>query len=112
MIQGTNGMSDPLGLIGQTGGVGPLQPQRAPAGGKPLDPNAPTFKDVLMDELQHVNKLQQDAAAAMEDLATGRRDDAETVLAAAQNADNAFRMLLQVRNRVMEAYDEIKQIRV
>ena len=108
-------MSDPLGLIGKAGGLGPIQPHgigRPPAGGAPVDPNAPTFKDVLMGELKQVNQLQQDATRAIEDLQTGRRDDLEGVLIATQQADNAFRMLLQVRNKMMEAYDEIKQIRV
>jgi flagellar hook-basal body complex protein FliE len=36
----------------------------------------------------------------------------EGVILATQKADNAFRMLQQVRNRMMEAYDEVKQIRV
>ena len=31
---------------------------------------------------------------------------------ATQKADTAFKMLLQVRNKVLEAYDEIKQTRV
>lgn len=113
-------MSDPLGLIGGAGGVSPLHCPRpatsgtpgTPAGGLPVDPNAPTFKDLLMENLSQVNKLQQDATAAIEDLQTGRRDDVESVLMATQKADTAFKMLLQVRNRVVEAYDELKQIRV
>ncbi len=105
-------MADPLGLIGSSGGVGPIRPGMTPAGGRAADPDAPTFRDALLAEIQQVNKMQQDAAAAAEDLATGRRTDVEGVLMATQEADNAFRMLLQVRNRVMEAYDELKQIRV
>ncbi len=109
-------MSDPLGLIGGAGAVNPLQPRpgnpATPAGGQPVDPNAPTFKDLLLENLNQVNKLQQDATAAIEDLQTGRRDDVEGVLMATQKADTAFRMLLQVRNKVVEAYDELKQIRV
>ena len=110
-------MADPLGLIGSTrpDGIrpgGPLGPGQLAGGGRPLDPNQPTFKDVLMENIQQVNKLQQDANTAMEDLQTGARDDVETVLMATQKAETAFRMLLAVRNKVMGAYDEIKQIRV
>lgn len=106
-------MSDPLGLIGaRAGGVNPLTPQRSAAGGQPLDPGQPSFKDVLMDNLKQVNQLQQDATAAIEDLQTGRRSDLEGVVLATQKADTAFRMLQSVRNKVMEAYDEIKQMRV
>ena len=108
-------MADPLGLIGSSRGPDGIRPPGTgplPGGGQPLDPGQPTFKDVLMENIQQVNKLQQDANTAMEDLQTGARDDVETVLMATQKAETAFRMLLAVRNKVMGAYDEIKQLRV
>jgi len=108
-------MSDPLGLIGSSGGARPIQPTppaRTPAGGKPSDPNAPSFKDLLLEELRDVNKLQTDVARAIEDLQTGKRDDPENVIMAMQDADNAFRMLLQVRNKMVDAYNELRQVRV
>lgn len=107
-------MSDPLGLIG-TRGVGsmsPLSPPRTLAGGPAGDPNQPSFKDVLLENLKQVNKLQQDATTAIEDLQTGKRSDLEGVILATQKADTAFRMLQSVRNRMMDAFDEIKQMRV
>jgi flagellar hook-basal body complex protein FliE len=109
-------MSDPLGLIGGLNGLqrlSPLTPQRA-GGSSGADGVAagPDFKQFLSEQLQQVNALQDDATVAVEDLASGRRDDIEGVVVATQKADIAFQMLLQVRNRVMEAYDEIKQIRV
>lgn len=108
-------MNDPLGFINNAGGLNPLDPLRGdklPGAKKPRDPNAPGFDDLLKQNLAEVNKLQQDATTAIEDLQTGKRDDLETVLAATAKADNAFRMLLQVRNKVLDAYEEIKQIRV
>ena len=65
-----------------------------------------------MNNIREVNSLQQDASKAIEDLQAGRRTDMEGVILATQKADTAFRMLQSVRNRVMEAYEEIKQIRV
>ena len=107
---------DPLGLIGSSGGVNPASPLHGPgktaAGGVPADPNAPKFRDLLMENLNSVNKLQQDATRAIEDLQTGKRDDLEGVMIATQKADTAFRMLLATRNKVLDAYEEIKQIRV
>lgn len=102
-------MPDPLGLINPNQGVSPLQP------GKPLAQpkvEGPGFKDVLMKNLEQVNKLQQDAEVAIEDLATGQRNDIDGVMMAKQKADVAFQMLLQVRNKMMDAYEEVKQIRV
>ncbi|MEM9083187.1 MAG: flagellar hook-basal body complex protein FliE [Planctomycetota bacterium] len=107
-------MADPLGLIGGSTPAHPIQTQKTklPAGGQSIDPNAPTFKDLLMENLAKVNTLQQDATQAVEDLHAGERDDLEQVLMATQKADTAFRMLLQVRNKLMDAYQEVQQIRV
>jgi flagellar hook-basal body complex protein FliE len=102
-------MVDPLGIISaqQASGLAPaLRPQT------PADANGPSFKDVLLENLQKVNELQQDATHAIEDLQTGKRNDLETVLMATAKADTAFRMLLTVRNKMMDAYNEIKDIRV
>ncbi len=108
-------MTDPLGLINQgtgPGGVGPLAP-RVPGAARGADAGpTPSFKDVLMQNIEQVNKLQQDAEMAIEDLAAGRRSDVDAVLMAKQKADLAFQMLLQVRNKLVDAYDEIKQMRV
>ena len=105
-------MADPLGLISSVspasmGAVRPLQGRQAEG-----NPGGPSFKDVLMDNLKQVNKLQQDATAAVEDLATGKRNDVEGVLLATQKADLAFKTLLSVKNKVQAAYEEIKQLRV
>ena len=108
-------MSDPLGLIGNTSGITRPVPATPPPGsgaaGKEQT-GGPAFKDLLMQQINQVNALQKDAKEAIEDLAAGRRDDVESVILATRKADTAFRMLLQVRNKVMSAYDEVKQMRV
>ena len=101
-------MSDPVGLISNAGGAGPMR------GGKPGEAaaDADGFRDLLMANINKVNQLQEDATKAIEDLQTGQRDDVEGVLLATAKADTAFRLLQQVRNKVFEAYREIQQIRV
>lgn len=106
-------MSDPLGLIqGGAGGVhgpGGMMPRATrPASGA----EGPSFRDVLMKNLEQVNELQQDATRAIEQLQTGERTDVEGVILATQKADLAFRALQSVRNRMMDAVEEIKQMRV
>ena len=104
-------MADPLGLIGNTSAShGPLVPPNR--GNAAHDSSKPSFKDQLHQQIEQVNQLQNDAKEAIEDLAAGRRDDLESVMIATQKADTAFRMLLQVRNKVMDAYEEVKQLRV
>jgi len=104
-------MSDPLGLIGSQGvnqsGPAAPKPPRVPG-----EDDGPGFRDVLMKNIEQVNKLQQDAEMAIEDLHAGRRDDPAQVMIAKQKADMAFNMLLQVRNKMVSAYEEIKQMRV
>ncbi len=105
-------MTDPLGFIQHTAKPGSIV---GPGSAKPNAPNAasaPSFKDVLMKNIEQVNRLQQDAEKAIEDLHAGRRDDLDGVLIAKQKADLAFQMLQQVRNKMVDAYEEIKQMRV
>lgn len=101
-------MSDPLGLIGASGAQ-PMRPVQPPATGAS---SGPSFKDALLKNLEEVNRLQVDAQTAMEDLAAGRRTDLEGVMIATQKADTAFKALQAVRNKVVQAYEEIQQMRV
>lgn len=98
-------MSDPLGLISNAGAAGIRSAVAPKLGGA-------SFKDVLMKNIEQVNQLQQDAEKAIEDLATGQRNDLDGVLIAKQKADLAFQLLVQVRNKMVDAFEEIKQMRV
>lgn len=107
-------MTDPLGLISGSQGAMPIRPG-GPDAGRANGANqagGASFKDALMKQLDQVNRLQQDAETAIEDVVSGKRDDLDNVMIAKQKADIAFQMLLQVRNQMMDAYEEIKQIRV
>lgn len=104
-------MSDPLGLIGASGGLNRDLPKVPDLGGA-VKHEGPSFAQTLQDQLNTVNELEREAQEAIEDLMLHRRDDVESVLIAAKKAETAFHLLLQVRNKVMEAYDELKQIRV
>jgi len=56
--------------------------------------------------------MQQSADRAVEQLATGGDVTPAEVMTAVQKADIAFRMMMQVRNKLVQAYDEVKNIRV
>ena len=103
-------MPDPLGIIGTSGSLlGPTTPKGLGGAGQA---GGPAFKDILLKNIEEVNKLQQEAERAIADLHANRRDDVANVMTAKVKADLAFKMLLQVRNKLMDAYEEIKQIRV
>ena len=98
-------MIDPLGIVSSVNATTPAAPR--PQAGTGAD-----FKQELLDEMRKVNEMQQDATQATNDLLTGQSDDLEGVMIATQKADSAFRMLLALRNKVVDAYDEVKNIRV
>jgi flagellar hook-basal body complex protein FliE len=106
-------MTDPLGIISNISGISRSMPvPGVPGRGVDEAGGSPGFKQMLQQQIDQVNQLQNDASIAMEDLAAGRRDDVESVIIATQKADIAFKMLLQVRNKVMDAYEEVKQLRI
>src|SRR5574340_1620463 len=74
--------------------------------------SGPSFKSVLLDSIHQVNSMQQEADQAVKSLATGGDVNPAEVLTAVQKADIAFRMMMQIRNKLVQAYDEVKNIRV
>ncbi|MCC6321595.1 MAG: flagellar hook-basal body complex protein FliE [Phycisphaerales bacterium] len=108
-------MSDPLGLIRSSGSHGLGGAFQARTGATPEGPSSgpaqPSFKNVLLENIQQVNELQREATTAIEDLQTGRRADVEGVITATQKADAAFHMLVALRNKLSTAFEEVKQMR-
>ena len=88
------------------GKLGTSAPVSKPASG------SSGFADVLKGHIEEVSKLQQDASKAVEDLATGRTENVAGVMTAMEKSDIAFKTLLAIRAKLMDAYDEIKNIGV
>jgi flagellar hook-basal body complex protein FliE len=95
--------------INNIGGLGPVNP------GQPASPGAATgggFADVLKKSIDEVSRLQQDASNAVDALTTGKTDNVSGVMTAVEKSDLAFKTLLSIRAKLMDAYDEIKSIQV
>ena len=71
-----------------------------------------SFKDMLVNSIKEVNSMQNDADKAVEALFTGEDVNPAEVLSAVQKADMAFRLTMQMRNKAMDVYREIKDIRI
>ncbi len=95
-----NHVSNPITLPGQALGA-----TDAPQGGS-------SFKDLLLDSIRQVNSMQQAADRAVEALAGGEQISTAEVLTAVQKADIAFRLMMQIRNKIVQAYQEVQNIRV
>ena len=71
-------------------------------------PSANSFADSLRSSIGEVAQMQNDATAAVTDLATGRTSDLSGVMTAVEKGDLAFKTLLAIRSKLVDAYDELK----
>lgn len=81
---------------------------------KPLTqtPGEKTFADTLKDAVGNVNDLQKQADVKMQQLATGKTDNIQDVMMATEKADIALRLMVNVRNKIIEAYQEVMKMQV
>lgn len=96
---------DKLG-IGNVAGISPATTRATGTAG------GASFSDVLKNSIDEVSRMQQDASKAVEDLATGKSEDVTGVMTAMEKSDLAFKTLLAIRAKLMDAYDEIKGISI
>jgi flagellar hook-basal body complex protein FliE len=80
--------------------------------GEPASAGGPSFKDMLVDSIEQVNSMQLEADQAVETMFSGGEINPAEVLTAVQKADLAFRLTMQMRNKLMEVYQEVKDIRI
>ena len=69
-----------------------------------------SFADTLKDAVQNVNAAQKDADVKMQDLATGKNNNIHDVMLSAEKADISLKLMVQVRNKIIEAYQEIMKM--
>ena len=109
-------MTDPLGFVNKplTPGItnGPFGLDRSVAAGPGQSAGKADFASTLLQQINEVNDMQNQANQGAEDFALGKRTVIENVVAGTEKADPAFRMLMALRNKVQAAYDEIKQVRI
>jgi flagellar hook-basal body complex protein FliE len=70
------------------------------------------FQDLLLQSISQVNSADASAQAAIQESLMGGDITQVEVFTAVKKADLSLRMLLQMRNKAMEAYEEIKQLRM
>ncbi len=81
------------------------------AGGAAADASV-SFKSLLSDALQQVNNLQQNADASTVKLAAGEPIAIDEVMLAVQKADLALQLTQQIRNKLVEAYQDVARMQI
>ena len=72
----------------------------------------PGFVDLIAKGVSGVNEMQMTSSDQINDLLSGKEVNSAEVLTGIQKADMSFRLLVQVRNKLMRAYEELNNIRI
>jgi flagellar hook-basal body complex protein FliE len=88
-IQGVSGVSDPA---------------------KPKTAGDSSFERVLQKSLEEVNELQGQADQAIGELATGQTEDLHRTMILMEKAEMSLKLMVQVRNKLLDAYQEIMRM--
>lgn len=70
------------------------------------------FAGILQDAVSKVNDLQLDAEKTANDFALGKTDNIHEVMIASEKADIALQFAMQIRNKILDAYNEIMRMQV
>lgn len=92
------GVGAAAGIPGITRGVSPVD------GGE--------FHSVFQDAVQRVDSFQKDAAHSIERLLSGESEEVHSTVLAAQKAELSLELFLQMKNKVVQAYQEVMRMQL
>ncbi|HAR95244.1 MAG TPA: flagellar hook-basal body complex protein FliE [Deltaproteobacteria bacterium] len=78
---------------------------------KPQKSQSP-FADVLKDSINKVGEIEREADKEAEKLARMETQDIHSTMIAIEKADITFQLMMQVRNKILNAYEEIMRMQV
>jgi flagellar hook-basal body complex protein FliE len=74
--------------------------------------NSPPFSEVLKASISRVNDMQTDADKMVQRLALGEVEDVSEVSIAVEKAELALRLMVQIRDKLLDAYQQIGRMSV
>jgi flagellar hook-basal body complex protein FliE len=96
-LSGFNAVSTPLNEVNKISGT----------------ENSPiNFAELLNKAINNVNDLQNISNNLTNDLAAGKTDNIHEVMIAGEKADLALQFTMQIRNKVLDAYNEIMRMQI
>ncbi len=94
----------------------PITPVRSPSALPRLEPagksKASGFQSVLSDAIGRVEQFQQNAQSSIDRFLSGEDEEVHKVALATQETQMAFDLFLQVRNKVISAYQEVMRMQM
>ncbi|MDY6880734.1 MAG: flagellar hook-basal body complex protein FliE [Desulfatiglans sp.] len=71
-----------------------------------------SFGEILKNSINEVNKFRQEADSAVEALASGDGKDIHQTMIAIEKAEVSFKLMMQVRNKIISAYEEVMRMQI
>jgi flagellar hook-basal body complex protein FliE len=94
--------------------IGPIPnafvPNASTLGGNSQISGEDNFSSVLSSAVNTVNRLHSDAASQVNNLLRGGSGDINDVMVAVEKADVSFQLMMQVRNKIVNAYQDIEKM--
>ena len=98
--------------IGSIKSLGSVDPRAAYGGGKTVQDQQASFADQLKNAMSEVNQMQTQRDSMVEQMVTGEATEVHDVMIAAKESQLAFELLLEIRNKLLESYQEIMRMQV
>ncbi len=102
-------------LPGAAGGVAanaPVAAEMAKQGMTATGAGGGNFADILRSSFEQVNQHQAQADTAIKELVAGKSKNIHETMLAIERADASLKLMMQVRNKVLDAYREIMRMQV
>lgn len=93
-ISGANNLGQNLGVSGTPASSG----------------SGTDFVQTLQETMQKVDGLQTEAEKQVEGMVTGQGADVHSAMIAVEKADLSFQLMMQIRNKIVDAYQQISQM--
>ena len=74
------------------------------------DASEPGFRDVLHSAIDDIQQLEGQAETKVAGVLTGNGADVHSAMIAVEKADLSFQLMMQVRNKIVSAYEEISRM--
>ena len=88
-------------------GLPPIDPGRFQPEVQKSSGNRSEFLDTLQKTLDQAQHIESDAESKVTDLITGKGQDVHSAMIAVEKADISFQLIMQVRNKIVKAYQDI-----
>lgn len=98
--------------IGSIKSLGSIDPRAAYGGVNTVQEPRTSFADQLKNAVAEVNDLQTRREDMVEQMVTGEVTEVHDVMIAAKESQLAFELLLEIRNKLLESYQEIMRMQV